>query len=201
MFMEQILGSKLRVKLLRVFFEYPHREFSEGEIITEACVGWGMAHETLKELAGFSLLVHAKKGKTNYFKLNQSSKYFSQISELFKVELSLTFPSSSFVYRSILSDVLEATLELKSFVSLAVFGSVASGKTTPLSDIDVVLILCDKDEEEAKIAKKVSEISRKHGRIVSLHCFTPDEMKAESDLMKSIKKEHILICGKKLDEI
>ncbi|MGA2623863.1 MAG: nucleotidyltransferase domain-containing protein [Bacteroidota bacterium] len=86
-------------------------------------------------------------------------------------------------------------------VSAVLFGSVARGEETPMSDLDMCCIV--KKEKQKEIVRErldavSSELYRKFGVKVAPVYFTVEELqkKSKSSLVKSILSHGIVIAGK-----
>jgi predicted nucleotidyltransferase len=74
------------------------------------------------------------------------------------------------------------------------------------SDIDIIAVVKDEREKievEEKAASKVSYFRERFNSLLSLHCFTPNEIKGKKNmpLIKSVIKEGIVLSGKPLKDI
>ncbi len=94
----------------------------------------------------------------------------------------------------------------KDVISLVLYGSFARGEERKGSDIDAITVVKDgkkKSEVEEKAASKVSYFKNRFNRLLSLHCFTYDEIKSKKflPLIKAVTREGIVLSGKPLGEL
>ncbi|MFQ5597139.1 MAG: nucleotidyltransferase domain-containing protein [Nitrospiria bacterium] len=99
----------------------------------------------------------------------------------------------------VLRDFLREIVPLqKQIQRIILFGSRARGTHLPDSDYDLLLVVDRKDRAFVdKIYDAVMEILLRHGRLISLKCFTSEEMMQLSGLktpfMQHIQKEGIAV--------
>jgi predicted transcriptional regulator len=62
---EKILGSRVKIKVLRFFFEYPLVKRNVREIAEECKIGFGMATNALRDLNSSGIVNMEKKWKRN----------------------------------------------------------------------------------------------------------------------------------------
>jgi predicted nucleotidyltransferase len=131
MLIEKILGSKSKIKLLRIFYDNPNREFTLYEIKKTFNLSAGTVNPVLKSLANCRALLSRRVGKSILYQLNSNNLIVKKILEIFESEKKMLFEKAiEFVKKIHKSDIL----------SIVLFGSVATGKITELSDIDFVIV-------------------------------------------------------------
>lgn len=135
MFIEKILGSKSKIKLLRIFHDNPNREFTLYEIKKTFNLSSGTVNPILKSLVNSRALLSRRVGKSILYQLNSNNLIVKKILEIFDSERELLFEKAKeFVKKLDKTDIL----------SIILFGSVATGKITELSDIDFVIVYKNK---------------------------------------------------------
>lgn len=193
---ENIFSSKTRIKLLRVFYDNPKREFSLTDLTRILKTSTGAIYPSLSSLVNYRMLVSKKVGTSTLYRLNYSNHLVKKIMEIFDVERDfLTNKSKEFTRR----------LNKKGITSIILFGSVARGQASELSDIDI-LIVYKKDYE--KIRERVENLGNKF--LDEDIVFSPIIL-SESEIIKMLKKydsfilrvqdEGKVLYGKKLEEI
>ena len=69
--LDEILGNRTKVKLLRAFFTYPEKEFTESELQRIAGIPQASVHRNVKSLLTSGLLDRERIGKANLHSLNK----------------------------------------------------------------------------------------------------------------------------------
>lgn len=123
------LFSKVQQRVLAVLFGNVGRSFYANEIIGLACSGTGAVQRELGRLEASGLVTVTRLGKQKHYQANAGSPLFEELRGLALKTFALT-------------DVLRAALEpVASEIRAAfVYGSIAKGKDTVSSDIDVLVI-------------------------------------------------------------
>ena len=91
-------------------------------------------------------------------------------------------------------------------VSLTLYGSVVRGTEKRGSDIDVLAIAGDERmrlDLEEKSASLAPFFRERYNSLLSLHCFTLDELRSKKTLplLRSVKEEGVTLSGKPLREL
>jgi predicted nucleotidyltransferase len=123
------LFTKVQQRVLAVLFGNHARSFYANELIALACSGSGAVQRELAQLEAAELVTVKRVGNQKHYQANASAPIFEELR-------SLVLKTSGLV------DVLRATLApLAAQIDLAfVYGSVAKGKDTAKSDIDLMVI-------------------------------------------------------------
>jgi predicted nucleotidyltransferase len=125
--LSDLFGSKSRAEIFRILFSKPGQEFYLREIHRSSRMSIRPIQVELSRLMGLGLIRSRIDGNRVYYFANISHPFFSDIKSL--VEKTSGFQA-----------VLKAAL-IDSQIKLAfVFGSIASGKAKPESDIDLFII-------------------------------------------------------------
>ncbi|RLF31456.1 MAG: hypothetical protein DRM98_05565 [Thermoplasmata archaeon] len=198
MFIENILGSTSKIKILRLFFEYPNRTFLTREIFEDTKVGVGYGLKCMKLLLLSDLIKMKKVGNQKRYSLNEEHKFYPILNEIFSNERK-NYPNISFFHRGIIAEKIEKLHN----ETVILFGSIAAGTATPQSDIDILIITKRKREvrEKIKIIEKKSSVSIQ-GIILSREKLR-ENIKKKTRIIKNIAKEKIFLTGDKriLEEI
>ncbi len=192
MFLENLLGSTSKIKIMRLFFEYPNRDFSTEEVFSNSRVGVGYGLKCLKLMADAGVIIMKKAGKQKRYILNKNSNLFPIFDRLFERER-IMFPKVSYLHRGILAEIVEK-LDRE---TLIVFGSVAAGTATQESDIDI-LVITKREDEARKILRQTGE----KGKIKIQGIFLSEEklitlIKKKAAIVKNISKEKLFLAGDK----
>lgn len=198
MFLENVVGSKAYVRLLRALHSNPHKWFFAKELSELSGLGQGVTLGRLERLAQSKVLNVEMRGRMTFYRLNLDSPMARKIVELFDAERE-RYPRLSFVHRAVLSGYasrLESVLKLN-LMFIALFGSVARGTAGPTSDIDVLVVVKNKAKEK-EISKICARISKFHANIA--HTIVSLEelkkmVKSRESLIKSVQSEGIVLLG------
>jgi predicted nucleotidyltransferase len=123
------LFTKVQQRVLAVLFGNHGRSFYANELIALACSGTGAVQRELAHLEAAELVTVRRVGNQKHYQANASAPIFEELR-------GLVLKTSGLV------DVLRAALApLAAQIELAfVFGSVAKGKDTAKSDIDLMVV-------------------------------------------------------------
>jgi len=123
------LFSKTQQRLYGQLFGHPDRTFFLRELIEKANIGRGTVQREMEKLVASELVLVKKVGNQKHYQANRGSPIFAELASILRKTTGMV-------------DVLaEALAPLASKIDVAfVFGSVAQGKETTGSDIDLLII-------------------------------------------------------------
>ena len=194
-YLEQVLGNKGSIGVLRVLVDHRGRVFTIRRLAEDADISHTEAASTIRDLESLGIVQVQPVGKAHQISLNPRSHILNKIIEpIFKAE------------RQSLQDViaiLKKNLGSKKIISAAVFGSVARGQEKQDSDLDLLIISNDYDYAIEAASRIAEEISLAFHIKVSHMIFSEKQLRSKknSDLMRSIIKDHILVAGKDLADM
>ena len=188
-YLETLLGSKVKVKILRALFRFHTKTFTSRELASNIKVSHTAVLKSLGDLQGMNIIKIERHGTSNLITLNKDSHLIA--------DLSILFSSETETFQHLKDELRKALPQAK---SIAIFGSVATRKEKLNSDIDVLIITSDKDKTSDMIAKKQEEFSKKFGNVISAYIMTESEFsrKRKTDLVKSMLENRILVKGEEL---
>src|SRR3990170_6380919 len=178
--LDEMLGNKTKVRLLRAFFTYPEKGFTESELQRIAGIPQASVHRNVKSLLANGLLDRERIGKANLYSLNKEHILYALIKNIFENERNLL---------SELKKSLKDSIESLPGIELAVlFGSVVKGTERADSDIDLFIVCeADKSRVEAEMKDPIRVIRNKFGNMISPMIKNNTEMKGMKS--RSIYKE------------
>lgn len=194
-YLEQVLGNKGSISVLRTLVGHKGRVFTIRRLAEDAGISHTEAAATIGDLEKLGVVQIQPVGKAHQISLNKKSFVLNKIIEpIFKVE------------RNSLQEVisiLKKYLTNKKIVSAVIFGSVARGEEKEDSDIDLLIISNNYDRAIEVVSKTIEEISLMFNTKVSHLIYSEKQLRSKknSDLIRSIIKDHILIAGKELVDI
>jgi len=156
---EQLFGSKTRVKLLQLFYSNPNRSFYVREITRKIDEQINSVRRELANLLSIGIIVSENMNNRLYYEVNQKYEYYDPLSTIFG-QASKRKPSKTVSEKPTLS---KDELELTSVgnVDLALF----TGQFTrdELSGVDLVIV---GDINQTKLNKYISELESKENKEV-----------------------------------
>jgi predicted nucleotidyltransferase len=192
-YLEEILGTKSGVKILRTLCRYPTKEFTESELARISKVGQKTVNRAMPKYASHGVVSAITIGKANVYRLNQEHYIVKQLRSLFRGEERA---------KSELKRLLETTFKRDgTVVSVAIFGSVARGEEKPASDIDVFILTRDKEGAKEKLQLAGERVMKKFGNVVSAYVLTPEEFrrKQRTPTVREAVAHGELVFGKPLE--
>ena len=154
MFIENLLGSKVKVKLLRVLSE-TRTAFTLQDIKNETELSLGIIHKSVKDLVEEGILIKIKGSrKERLFKFNTEDHFAHNIFELFRIEKTSQRKEVVLLHTWNVLDSAVAKIKEKSSLIL-LFGSQSRGDATLRSDIDLLIIPKNSHEEILDALRKV----------------------------------------------
>jgi predicted nucleotidyltransferase len=190
--LDDIFGSKSKVKILRLMFRYQEREFTEREIARHISMSQNTVNKALADLTKTNALSFRKIGRANAYIVNKNSVLFPFLQNIFKSE------------RRIREDLIKRLKEATGhFTSCILFGSFAQSAESYDSDLDLLVIAKDKRKAKYRLDKLEDDLLRKYNISISIVLLTPRELlnKWNTPYMKEARKTNVVISGKSLGEL
>src|SRR3989338_854394 len=188
-FWETVLGSKVKIKILRVLSTYPIKRFTVRELARLAQSSHTPVLKSLPDLQEMNLIRMEKHGTANLITLNPKSKLVLHLKNLFATETS---------FKDELKKKIAKIVPKSEMIVL--FGSVARGNEKMNSDIDVLIISNNKKKIEYYINEARKKITEEFGNLISPMILTEKEFKAKQNqpFAKDLIKSYEIISGKDL---
>ncbi len=185
-YLEQILGSMVKVKILRTLFKFPTKTFTGRELagLTDGVSHMAVA-KSIRDLEDINLVLIEHHGTSNLLRLNKESHLFPILKNLFIAERD--------TMDKLINDI-KKTLN-KKVISCILFGSVARNEEKLSSDIDLLIIAKNKTPIKNLIYDKQKYFTEKYGVIVSPMIYTKKQFNKNIPFVKTIGKDYILILG------
>ena len=191
-YLEQVLGNKTVITLLRTMITYRGKIFTVRGLADEANVSTNETALIVHDLEKIGIIKIQPIGRAYHLELNEKSYLLSEI-----IEPTINAEKNTM---NELIQVLRKYFDTKKIITAAIFGSVASAKEKIDSDIDLFIISNDHDHAITLVSEASKQVSIRFNGILSQIIFTEKEFKAKQkgSLAQSIIDNHILICGKKI---
>ncbi len=165
---EQLFGSKTRVKLLSRFFNNPGRPFYVREITRKIDEQINSVRRELANLLSIGLVSSDGSNNRLYYEVNPKYEYYEQLRSIFT-----TMPAKSsdpVVKETREEDKIIKRLKSTGSVTFAFLtGSFARDSRT---NVDIFLV---GDVNKARLAKVVAEMEKEMGRELNYSALTPTE--------------------------
>lgn len=186
---EKALGSKVKIKILRVLCRYPHKKFTVRELSRLIHTAHTPVLKSLPDLQEMNLIRLEKHGTANLLTFNTKSHLFSLLSSLF-----ITENGTKQELKRLLATLLPRTK------MIALFGSICTETETANSDIDLLIVANTKKKIEKDIDEMRKNITDKFGNLLSPKIFTEAEFKANKNkpFAKDLINGYEIISGKDL---
>jgi predicted nucleotidyltransferase len=147
--LDDTLDSKSKVRILRLLFRFPEREFTEREIARMIGMSPNTVNLALNDLRKTNVFLYKRLGRTHSYRCNSDSAFFPLFTEMFAEE------------KQVRLDMLELLkAELKDLGTCILFGSFAREEETFNSDVDVLIITRNRAEAEKATAHLAQELLR-----------------------------------------
>ena len=191
MFIENLIGSKAKVKILRVLSEI-RTAYNLNNLKAETELSLGIVHKASEELTEEGLLLKIKGNrKERLYKFNTDSPFAPSIFELFKVEKTRQRKEIIFMHTwSILEDIV-SKIKSKSIL-IILFGSQARGDATLNSDIDLLIMPKNSKEEILDLMREIKVKNKINPTLLNQAEFN-EEIKNNALFYRNIKKDSVIL--------
>jgi len=154
MFIETIIGSQVKVKILRLILE-TKIAYSMGDIRKMTGLSMGVIHKTIHSLVKENLIIIKKgEGKKRFYQSNLDNKYAAKLSAVFDDEKNERRGIPVHIWSRLGSICSELVTKVNGIKEVILFGSLARGELRINSDIDL-FILTEDDFKDEKKARKI----------------------------------------------
>ncbi len=171
--LDNILGNKALIRILRFLYLSPNRYFTFLEIEKYVGAGREGIRLALRKLEYYNLVYVEKKGGRRY-KLKLDHPLVEKLEELFAYEKRFfqgTEPKKMNIIANFENDCIKGLEGLK---EIRLFGSVAKGKSSEKSDIDF-FILVEKGKNKTLLKTALEEIKEKYEDKYGIQTILMDE--------------------------
>ncbi len=186
-YLETLLGSKAKVKILRVLIRYGTKKFTSRELAVQMSLSHTAVLKALPELEEMDIVNKESHGTSNLITINQESYCYPFLKQLFEAEEK----TIEELKHAIKHPLLETEI-------IILFGSIAEKKEEINSDIDLLVITKEKDLCEENIAKMQNLFSKKFGNVIAAQILTKKEFEKKKNkpfIKDLLSKKYILLKG------
>lgn len=200
--LEMVLGSKIRVKILRILCLQKEWDFGVVELSKDLSLNKGVVSKVLNQLEKDGMVKMIRKGKVKLCRINAENA-------IIKGLIIPIFEKEQNIMSSILKQFLNALKprRFKSVLSVIAYGSVVKGSFRLTSDIDFMAVLSNKSEMNSikKAMDKIVEEFSKEDMIIFCDLMTREEFKKlyeqNEPSVKDIVRFNKVLYGKDLLEL
>ncbi len=184
-----VLGSKVKVKVLRVLCRYPTKKFTIREISRLCHSTHTPVIKTIPHLQQMNILHIEKHGTANIITLNTKSVLVPVLQQMFTTE-----------YETKKNLIKRLAQIIPSVKMVALFGSIAKALESVDSDIDILIVAENKKEIMSKIDERRNKIITEFGNLLSPLILTELEFKRKKNtpFAKDLIKNYEIIQGEDL---
>lgn len=192
-YLENLLGSRVKIKVLRTLWKLKEKEFTIRELAKFLEISHTGVKKVLDELEKMNIITIRTFGRSYAFKLNANSYGASIVKAIFETEEKTL---------SELKKILREKLDVPEIISVALFGSIVQGKETPRSDIDLLIVTQEREKVEGIITELQKRVADRFGNSISPYFVVEEDLRKKRDAppIKQVLENHILICGEPLGE-
>ena len=177
MLLDVCLGTRSAWKILLLTAETPGKALSRKQIQEYTKIGNKVLVKFLKVLKKFDLLQENKIGRQFFYKMNMASPYAAALIELVKIEkkqLNNPYFATVVILREFVYELTNFDFEQVKKVIL--FGSVAKHTATIESDVDVAVVLKERNPKmELEISALCGKLEERFKRKLQVHYFAEKE--------------------------
>ncbi|HLC96164.1 MAG TPA: nucleotidyltransferase domain-containing protein [Candidatus Nanoarchaeia archaeon] len=153
MFIETIMGSPTKIKVLRVLLE-TKIAYSLADIETLTGLSIGAVHKVALGIAKEGIATVKKgKGKLRYYQVNMENRYANILSAMFEYEKAGRRNLPVHIWNVLETLCSHLKNEFKSINDIVLYGSMARGEFRINSDIDLLVVTENDFEDEAEVRK------------------------------------------------
>jgi predicted nucleotidyltransferase len=168
--LDSLLGSKSKVRILRVLFRHPDREFTEREIAKAARLSPNTVNLAMADLRRTNVLAFKRLGRTHSYACNRESALYPLLSNVFEEEVSL---------RAGLMTLLRK--RLAGVGTAIIYGSFADGTEAADSDLDLLVISDDKRQAGKALDELAEDLLARFSVVLSPVLMTRKECRGKRD--------------------
>jgi len=187
---EEILGSRTKVKVLRLLLRDPEREFAVQDLAQSLGLSLGSVHPAVQQLLDTRLVLARRVGRSRGLRTNVRHPLFRPLKALFDAE------SGRLVA---VAEEFSDDLPRRSVEAVVLFGSLARGRPAARSDVDV-LVVADGKAAEAAARRVAASLLERHDVDVTPLVLSRAEvtarLRAFDPLLLTIAQEGKLLRGR-----
>ncbi len=171
---EQLFGSKTRVKLLQLFYSNPNRSFYVREITRKIDEQINSVRRELANLLNVGLITSDSSNHKVYYEVNQKYEFFAPLQEIFggggaKVRRATPAPKAS---KAIELPLPDESADLKALGNVEIAALMGQFTRDDSSGIDVLIV---GNVNHNALAKYVTELEKQEGKDLRYTVFSLED--------------------------
>lgn len=189
---EVALGATSKLRILRLLTRSPDRIFTEAAIARAVRMSPNTVNVALRDLKAAGLVLIHGTGRGERVQFHSGAIFGDPLRKLFKSEEDLA---------GALIEKMSAAVPQDT--ACVLFGSVARGEATPMSDIDILIVAPSHDAAaDADVHVRRAGRAIYKGRFNMLH-YTPSELRRawDSPLLRAIRAHGITFSPKTMEDL
>ncbi len=175
--MEQLFGSKTRVKLLDLFYRNPNRSYYVREITRKVDEQINSVRRELANLLNIGILKSENRDNRLYYEVNQKYKHYDALSQLFTSIKKATAESTEAVGSSNADSQMLRTIKGLGAVDLLIYLGTFTQDT--LTNIDVLVV---GDVNKTQVNNYIAELEDEEGRELRYVIMSTEEFTYRRDV-------------------
>ncbi len=189
-YLETLLGSKTKIKILRTLNKHKEKEFTTRELADYIQISHTGVRKALQDLYEMNAVTLKAAGRNHIIILNKESHLTNLLESLFEYEEN--------TIEELETDIRSHLCGQPFIESAKIFGSVAAGEEQPRSDIDLYIVTNNREKSEEALTELQILCNNKYGNPLTPYILTPmEENNPRTQLLqKEIQKKNIPICTK-----
>jgi uncharacterized protein len=196
MLLDICFGTRTSWKIMLILSEAPGKAISRKEIQKFTRIGNKALIKFLMTLEKFEIILVEKIGKSYYYKLNMENIFVNHMLELIHAEKKQLNNPNINILGILREFTYELTnIDLDNIQNVILFGSYAKRTYNDNSDIDIAIILKEKDSnDELLITDAIDRINKRFKKEIQPHYYTIKEFDTsskKSGLAREILKDGI----------
>jgi len=193
---ENILGKKNNIKVLRHLIKHKNWQFNITELAKDIYINKGVLSRLIDDLEKENVIRVSKKGKIKLFSINKENLFI-------KKTIIPLFEKEDIFYYEILDKFVKKIKE--NAISVIAYGSVVSKEIKLTSDIDILVIIDKKNKILEDKINKLKEEFLDNDLLLRVDLINIKELrklyKIKEPFMVSLIKNHKTLYGKPLMEM
>lgn len=181
------MGSKARIRVVRLLVELPDKEFTGREMARLLGTSHSTVLDALRGLAGGGLVNERVLGRAHVFRVNRDHYLFETLA---------TFFDSERTKAREITDLIRSSLGATA-VSVILFGSRAKSTARKRSDVDLLVVSRNVVATEAAVARLRAQLGRRYGLALDAKVLATAQLKSKlgAPLVRVALAEGRVIAG------
>ena len=169
---EQLFGSKTRVKLLQLFYSNPNRSFYVREITRKIDEQINSVRRELANLQSVGIITSDTSNNKVYYEVNQKYEFFPPLQEIFGGSGTKRRGSSKATAKAIDLPLPDETADLKALGNVEIAALMGQFTRDDSTNIDVLIV---GNVNQNAVAKYVTELEKQEGKDLRYTIFSLDD--------------------------